>query len=255
VKLDITHRGRGHVSLSEHLSQGVLSLIRERGLEPGDRLPSVKELAEHFAVATPTMREALRLLEMAGNLDIRHGSGVYVRRPESRLMLTNPYASSLDTRTILNLLEARLIIEPAVAELAATNSTAEHLDGLAALLADAEKHLSGRDDSDAILGVENMRFHRGIAEGAGNAILADVVYTLTEVHIKEQMAVLDLYNNRHRDHEHHKLILDALTRRDAHGAREMMAEHLADVVHVVRGKIAVAAKPGKERSSRAARPR
>src|SRR5262245_61943139 len=99
-------------SLSAHLAESVLSLIKDKGLEAGDRLPSVKELAERFSVATPTMREALRLLEMAGNLDIRHGSGIYVRRPESRLMLTNPYARSLSTEAILNLLQARLLIEP-----------------------------------------------------------------------------------------------------------------------------------------------
>jgi GntR family transcriptional repressor for pyruvate dehydrogenase complex len=240
AKLDVADRGRGHVSLSEHLSQGVLSLIRERGLEPGDRLPSVRDLSEHFSVATPTMREALRLLEMAGNLDIRHGSGIFVRRPESRLMMTNPYARTLDTRTILNLLESRLIIEPPIAELAARNASSKHLDGLAALLDDAEKHLSGQDSADAILGVENMRFHRGIADGADNPILADVVFTLTEVHIKEQMAVLDLYNNRRRDHDQHKQILDALMRRDTGGARELMHSHIADVVAVVRTKIAAA---------------
>lgn len=239
MKLDVASRTRGHVSLSEHLSQGVLSLIRDGELEPGDRLPSVRELAERFSVATPTMREALRLLEMAGNLDIRHGSGIFVRRPESRLMLTNPYARSLDSRTILDLLESRLIIEPPIAELAARKATSRQLDHLAALLEDAEKNLSGHDAADAILGIDNMRFHRGIAEGAENAILADVVFTLTEVHIKEQMAVLDLYNNRRRDHDQHKQILEALTRRDAAGAREMMTEHLADVVAVVRGKIAV----------------
>ena len=239
IKLDVTDRGRGRVSLSEHLSQGVLSLIRDRGLEPGDRLPSVRELADHFGVATPTMREALRLLEMAGNLDIRHGSGIFVRRPESRLMLTNPYARSLDTRTILDLLESRLLIEPPVAELAARNASKAQLDHLAALLEDAEKHLSGQDAADVILGVANMRFHRGIADGADNAILADVVFTLTEVHIKEQMAVLDLYNNRRRDHDQHKQILEALMRRDAPGARELMTGHLADVVAVVRGKIDV----------------
>jgi GntR family transcriptional regulator, transcriptional repressor for pyruvate dehydrogenase complex len=162
-----------------------------------------------------------------------------VRRPESRLMLTNPYARSLDTRTILDLLEARLIIEPPIAELAARNASKTQLDYLAGLLEDAEKHLSGQDAADAILGVANMRFHRGIAEGADNAILADVVFTLTEVHIKEQMAVLDLYNNRRRDHEQHKQIFDALVRRDAAGARELMTGHLADVVAVVRGKIAI----------------
>ena len=121
---------------------------------------------------------------------------------------------------ILNLLQARLLIEPPVAELAASNATAKHLADLADLLADAERHLSGQDADDTVLGVVNMRFHRGIADGAGNTILAEVVFTLTEVHIKEQMAVLDLYNNRRRDHDQHKLILDALAearRRDARG--------------------------------------
>src|SRR5262249_23795439 len=158
-----------------------MALVRDQKLEVGDRLPSVKELAERFSVATPTMREALRLLEMAGNLDIRHGSGIYVRSPESRLMLTNPYARSLSTEAILNLLQARLLIEPPVAVLAATNATDKHLADLADLLTDAERHLSGKDSDDAVLGVANMRFHRGIAEGAGNNILADVVFTLTEV--------------------------------------------------------------------------
>ena len=49
-------------SLSAHLAESVLSLIKDERLEAGDRLPSVKELAERFSVATPTMREALRLL-------------------------------------------------------------------------------------------------------------------------------------------------------------------------------------------------
>ena len=103
------------------------------------------------------------------------------------------------------------MIEPPVAELAALNASDQHLAELGELLDDAERHLSGQDADDAVLGVANMRFHRGIADGAGNNILADVVFTLTEVHIKEQMAVLDLYNNRRRDHEQHKLIFDALS--------------------------------------------
>jgi GntR family transcriptional regulator, transcriptional repressor for pyruvate dehydrogenase complex len=57
------------------------------------------------------------------------------------------------------------------------------------------------------------------------------------VHIKEQMAVLDLYNNRRRDHEQHKLILAALQSRDAATARGLMSDHLADVITVVRKKL------------------
>jgi GntR family transcriptional repressor for pyruvate dehydrogenase complex len=253
--VNIVDRSNPHPSLSGHLAQEVLTLIQEQNLVPGDRLPSVKELSERFSVATPTMREALRLLQMAGNLDIRHGSGIYVRRPESRLMLTNPYAGSLSTGTILNLLQARLLIEPPVAELAAANATAKHLDDLSELMAEAEGHLSGQDDADAVLGVVNMRFHRAIAEGSGNTILAEVVFTLTEVHIKEQMAVLDLYNNRRRDHEQHKLILNALREHDADAARRLMTDHIADVIAVIRAKLASGPGANGKKRSRSIRPK
>jgi GntR family transcriptional regulator, transcriptional repressor for pyruvate dehydrogenase complex len=234
---DVIARPDGPLSLSAHLTQRILALIRDESLETGDRLPSVKELSERFAVATPTMREALGLLKMAGNLDIRHGSGIYVRRPEARLMLTNPYARSLSTAAILNLLHARHLIEPSVAELAAANATDEHLTELADLLDDAEKHLSGLDADDEVLGIANMRFHRVIAEGSGNDVLADVVFTLTEVHLKEQMAVLDLYNNRRRDHEQHKLIFDALQARDPARSRQLMDDHIAEVIAVIGEKL------------------
>ena len=230
-------RAVSHVSLSERLTRQVMDLIHSQALVPGDRLPSVKDLSERFSVATPTMREALRLLQMAGTVDIRHGSGVYVRHAGSRLMLNNPYAGSLSTGAIVSLLHARLLIEPPITELAAINATTKHLDGLAELLADAERHLSGGDEDDTVLGVINMRFHRGIAEGAGNSVLADVVFSLTEVHIKEQMAVLDLYNNRRQDHDQHKRILGALQARDAEGARRLMSDHIAEVVSVIRAKL------------------
>ena len=238
MKLVVNERTRGPESLSEHLTRAVIALVREQKLQPDDRLPSVKELAERFQVATPTMREALRLLEMAGTLHIRHGSGIYVQRPEARVMVSNPYARTLDTQTIMNLLQARLLIEPAVAELAATHASAKDLDALDALLTDTEKYLSGQESADAVLGVANMRFHRGIADSAANSILADVVFSLTEVHIKEQMAVLDLYNNRRRDHEQHRLILGALMRREPRAARQLMLEHIDEVITVIKGKLA-----------------
>ncbi len=237
MKIHVAPRTGQHASLTERLSEQVLELIRDDGLEPGARLPSVKELAERFSVATPTMREALRMLQMAGNLDIRHGSGVYVRDGVSRLLLTNPYAAALDSDTILSLLRARRLIEPPVAQLAARELTGAALAELDELLAEAQRHLTGDDYADEVLGLANMRFHRGIAAGSGNPILSEVVYTLTEVHIKEQMAVLDLYNNRRRDHDEHKRILAALAARDAAAAGELMTEHLDDVIGVIEARL------------------
>ena len=224
-------------SLAERLGTMVLDLIREGQLQRGDRLPSVRELSERFSVATPTMREALKLLQMAGQVEIRHGSGIYVVDGTRRLLLTNPYVGSLESETILELLAARRLIEPPVTELSARNAPDEALEDLATLLEDAERNLSGDEASDQVLGAVNMKFHRAIAEASGNNVLSEIVYSLTELHIKEQMAVMGIYNNRAHDHEEHKKILHALCSRDASKARDLMAEHLDDVITVVEARL------------------
>lgn len=222
-----------HGSLADRLARQVLQLIKDEQLDAGERMPSVRDLAERFSVATPTMREALTLLQMAGNLDIRHGSGVYVRDAEPRLLLSNPYGAELDGETILQLLSARKIVEPAAAALAAEAAGDEQLARLADLLQSAEAYLVGDASADASLMIVNMSFHRGIADASGNRVLAEVVHTLTEVRVKEQMAVLDLYNDRQRDHAQHRQILAALEARDGETARVLMLEHLDEVQSVV----------------------
>jgi GntR family transcriptional repressor for pyruvate dehydrogenase complex len=177
VKDGATAWSKAPTSLSAHLAESVLALIKDEGLEAGDRLPSVKELAERFSVATPTMREALRLLEMAGNLDIRHGSGIYVRSSESRLMLTNPYARSLSTGRSST--STRLLIGRRSPN--SRRRTRRQDPPTSPTSHRRRRHLRAGSRRRSF-GVA-MRFHRGIAEGAGNNILADVVFTLTEVHI------------------------------------------------------------------------
>jgi GntR family transcriptional regulator, transcriptional repressor for pyruvate dehydrogenase complex len=97
-----------------------LGLIRKDNLEPGSRLPPIKELAEKFSVAAPTLREAPRHFEAMGVVDIRHSSGIYVQQSVERLMLSNPYYGTLDKQTITDLVGARLLIEPELKELATT---------------------------------------------------------------------------------------------------------------------------------------
>lgn len=223
-------------SLSNRLARSVLRLISEEGLELGAKLPSVRELSERFAVAVPTMREALSLLQLAGHVEMRHGSGVYVRNVKPRLMLANPYSSELDAAGILQLLRARLLIEPRVAALAAQVGSDEAFDTLQGVLTEAEARLSGGEADEGLLSA-NMRFHRGIADASGNRFLAEVVHTLTEVRVKEQLVVLDLYDDRQRDHEQHIGILAALRSRDPRAANDAVHDHLAEVAAVVETRL------------------
>ena len=221
-------------SVSVYVTEQLLELIRADELRAGSRLPSVASLARSLSVAAPTVRESLRGLEALGIVEIRHGRGVYVRNPESRVLVANPYSGQLGTRTILELLDARLVIEPTLAARTAVNATAEEIQQLGQLLADAAELLEGHDP---LLHGMNMTFHRGVAHFSGNAILAQAIDSIVDVYTAEQLVILRIYDNRRRDHEEHIAIFDAICRRDSDGAAELMRQHLEDVLAVTEERL------------------
>src|SRR3954454_3830990 len=130
---------------SDLLTEQIVDMIERDALGRGDRMPTVQALAGRFAVATPTMREVLRRLQAVGVVEMRHGSGVYVRHAGRRVVLPNPYPGPLNIETLLALLDARLLIEPPLAELAA-DADDEAIAELATLIDDAAEVLAGTDD-------------------------------------------------------------------------------------------------------------
>jgi GntR family transcriptional repressor for pyruvate dehydrogenase complex len=223
------------MSLSDFVVRRTLAYIEEERLRPGDCLPSMKSLAGQFAVATPTLREAFRRLEANGVLEIRHGSGVYVRSVSERLFVTNSGLHSIAPGLVLNLLDARLLIEPHLAELAAESITSEAVGDLGALLDEAERHL----DDDAILHDLNMKFHCVTAQSSGNAVLAQTIESYVELYSPEQMSVLSLYDSdgRPRDQQDHRAIWQAIRDRNGASARQLMHQHLVGVRSVVEERI------------------
>jgi GntR family transcriptional regulator, transcriptional repressor for pyruvate dehydrogenase complex len=219
-------------SVSDYITEQLLELTR--GEEEGTRLPSVVSLARSLSVAAPTVRESLRRLEAIGVVDIRHGSGVYVRNEGSRVLLANPYRGQLEARMILELLDARLVIEPRLAERAAVNATGDEIRELDEILDEAAQLLEGHD---ALLHGVNMAFHRCVARFSSNAVLAQAVDSIVELYTAEQLVILRLFDNRARDHEEHVAIYDAIRRRDAEGAAELMRQHLEDVLSVMEERL------------------
>jgi GntR family transcriptional repressor for pyruvate dehydrogenase complex len=222
--------------LSEYLSQQILQLIRDESLQRGDRLPSVKSLAASFSVAAPTVREALRRLQANGVVEIRHGSGVYLRNGQERVLLANPNRGEIEGQTIQCLLDARLLLEPRLAELTAQYADEASISELEQCLDKAEGYLTGNDDEK--LHRANMRFHQAIANFSGNFILAQIIESLIELYSFEQLAIISFYNDRPRDHEEHLEILAAIRDKDAKAAHDLMHRHILDVKAVVETRFA-----------------
>jgi GntR family transcriptional repressor for pyruvate dehydrogenase complex len=211
-------------NLSNQLANGVIELIRARGLGPGDRLPTARELAESFEVATPTMREALRRLQATGVIDIRHGSGIYVLRSEQRLVVANPGYGDLETHTIVQILDARLLVEPHLAELAARNVDPAALEAIERVILKAASEIRLRDYLES-----NVRFHTLIARASGNLVLAQIIESLIELYSVELDQVdpnLQLVDGRTADNAVHAEIFSALVTGDSRAAHDAMFRHL-----------------------------
>ncbi len=218
-------------SLADDLAISVRELIDSGGYRDGDRLPSIAEMARRFGVAHPTLREALRKLETLGFVDIRHGSGVYVRSQQDTFLVTNPAYSGGVTRQLqVDVLDARMAIELKAVSRAATRVSEGDLERMGRLVARAAGHLS----DEGVQAETNVAFHREIAAASGNPVLLQLLDVLAGV-IREEQQAWPGPENRARFQREHEEILEALRQRQADLAVERMRAHLESVRAVLMG--------------------
>lgn len=151
------------------------------GIAPGDKLPPERELVDVFGTSRPTVREALRVLEQKGLIEIRLGvrGGAYVRTPNSELMAEN-LAMLIRTESVslAHLAEFRQGIEGLVAGLAALRATANDIEILNELVAEAKVYRDrGIDGWNDLVRVDE-KVHLEIANIAGNALYSFVLHSI-----------------------------------------------------------------------------
>ena len=189
----------------------------------GGRLPPERELAERFTASRPTVREAIVALEVLDRVQVKPGSGVYVRTGCGKG--TYPGISAFE------LTEARAMIEGEAAALAAKMITPEELHDLETTLKDMATESA---DGTLVSEQADKRFHQIIAHATGNAMLASIVDTLwhvrdnnPEVHQAYQ-AICETDPQARVDE--HKGILKALRKRDSAAARTEMHRHFSRIL-------------------------
>jgi GntR family transcriptional repressor for pyruvate dehydrogenase complex len=213
-------------SLADRLARRIRELIQTSGYAEGDRLPSIMEMARRFQVGHPSVREALKRLEATGVVEVRHGSGVYVSRNHDVLLLAAPdYSGEVTKKLLVDLVEARMALEPYSIALAAQNASAQDFAEMRRLLETAGANLG----DDELLNTVNMSFHREIARASGNTVLAQITDVLRSLFSEQQRLILGIHGPRARDHQEHLGILEALEKRDAGLCVERMRSHLDGV--------------------------
>jgi len=221
--------------LPERIAARLVSLIAERHLRPGDKLPPERDLAATMQVSRPSLREALRALAMLNVVEIRPGSGTYVTSLRPEVLVEHfDFVFALDDATFAELLETRKMLEPSLAAAAATHATADELDRLRACMARAA---ANADDPDAFLEAD-LDLHEIITAAAHNQIVARFMASLTRLGTASRRRTSALPGVRAQSLQDHQAIVDALLHRDPEGAATMMRQHLENIQSSLREDLA-----------------
>ncbi|MGE7694101.1 FadR/GntR family transcriptional regulator [Lysinibacillus sp. NPDC094177] len=219
----------------EEVSEILYEKIRSGELKPGDRLDSVEQLAEQLQVSRSAIREALSALKAMGLIEIKQGSGTFVKSNQSN-QLDFPLSTAILTnkQDISNLLEVRKIIEIGAAASAANHRTEEDIQSMMQIL-DEMKRVQG----DGELGEKmDFQFHAAISTASQNPLLATILDQVSGLMIEtmKETRRIWLYSKKttsEKLYDEHMQIFLAIKQQNEELAKHAMASHLSNVEKVL----------------------
>jgi GntR family transcriptional regulator, transcriptional repressor for pyruvate dehydrogenase complex len=177
----------------EEAVEQIADKVKDGELHLGDRLPSERELAAQMRISRPTLREAVKALGEAGVLEVRRGQsgGIFVASelvPREILRTT----TQMRVSEVAGVLEARRLVEPRVAQLAAVHAGEDDFSAMQATI-DRKRELAGEKDflrhEDLFLQLD-LKFHLAMARGTRNSTVVSLMRSLLKrLEIARDMAV------------------------------------------------------------------
>lgn len=207
--------------------QQLKSFIDAGGYAPGDRLPAERELITSLNMSRSTLRKGLDALEREGTIWRHVGKGTFVSGPEDADIF--PGLKKLSQQiTPVQMMRARLSLEPAITREAAANASAEAVRGIR----DARDRAVSATTWDAYEAADDA-FHRAVAEATGNVLLRSLYEHLNQVHRavtwRQVVRKSDAPPREHTSFAEHDSILAAIEARDPVAAHSSMRNHLNSV--------------------------
>ena len=211
--------------ISDQIIDQIRDAVLSGKLKPGNRLASERELADQFGVSKATMREAMRVLEVLGLIEIRKGlgGGIFIAEVGMRTTI-HSIINFLHFQpvSIKEITMLRFLIEPTVAQIAASKITDNDIKNLKKIL--GENPSASADEVSKEIG-----FHRYLARMAENTLLiliVDFVDNLLDSIKSKAKLGTDFYRDVRKAHLQ---ILDCLIKKDVVGAGIAMTQDILEV--------------------------
>lgn len=212
----------------EVLADELRSMILSGTLPVGDSLPAERDLVALTGLGRGSVREAIRILEIEGLLSPkkpgRNGVSIVQNASDQTVKRQLELFIGGDTVSNEHLLEARLIVEPALARLAAERRTDEDIETLRAINATITE--TGMSDRTALVQL-NLDWHTALFRASHNELMAAIATGLTQT--QHSAGVIGIYGEEIHVHTMivmHDKILDAVVQRDADAAYRRTRRHL-----------------------------
>ena len=195
-------------------------LVHEGSLQPGDRLPPERTLAERMHVSRATLREALRVMRLQGLIISRQGAGNFIAGGRAE-----DVALALHHLALQDIFELRLLIEPSIAALAAERATRQDLSRLESILKQQEQQLRHKKN----IAETDVAFHSGLAESTHNRALLQIAANLMSVIAPSRNESLQTSQRARLSLASHRRILEAIKAREPVEACHAMEEHIRSI--------------------------
>jgi DNA-binding FadR family transcriptional regulator len=222
-----TARSQGRVS--EVIVRRIKEQITKGRLAAGHKLPAEREMARQFKTSRVSVREAYRSLEEVGLLQIRRGAdgGAFIVNIDHEPVLRSlSLVLGLGKTSHKQLTEARMLLEPPIAQLAALRARKEDIVRLERVLAGEEQ-----DAAERTFRPTDSQFHRSVADCTRNLPLILLMNALADLTATAASALDESTRARHRRRNcrYHRQIVEAIRRHDGAAAYATMAEHVGDI--------------------------
>ena len=218
-------------SAPDVLVEEIISQIKAHALNPGEVLPSQRDLAKMFNVGLGSVREAIKILDVMGYVDVIRGKGTYIAQKIPRDHGNeNLLEASLEAMSVADLITARDIVECGAARLAALNADKDHIRALKKLAREMDASYGNTDTFYHL----DFEFHVVVADASNNKAILEMVKLLVErshrhVNFMNDSLKIAIPNTVKKAVESARKVIEKIVAGDPKGAESTMHTH----IHIV----------------------
>jgi GntR family transcriptional repressor for pyruvate dehydrogenase complex len=212
--------------LSDGVVRQIADLIEQQVLKPGEKLPGERGLTHRLGVSRTAVREALRVLEGLGMVEVRPGKGSFIADPAAPRRGASRWREWLSQHRheVLDLLEVRLGLEPQAAAMAADRASKQEVDAIHETVA-AMKDAIDRRDTQAIV-ASDVEFHDRISRATRNQLLIGLNERINYLLLESRHAVFEKPGRAISSYRAHRVVAHAIARKDRTRAAAAMRRHV-----------------------------